>query len=112
MGRVHGIKKKEKMKVATAAFLVLCTLVAIGLVSSAKFNDRPREARGGVPMPELCSGCYCDHYYNTHCYNGECWNNGKSFGRYMTEIAIQRGNALCVMGTTGSMGKLEELNTL
>ena len=29
------IKKKKKMKVATAAFLVLCTLVAIGLVSSA-----------------------------------------------------------------------------
>ena len=27
-------------------------------------------------------------------------------------IAIQRGNASCVIGTTGSMGKLEELNYL
>ena len=31
----------------------------------------------------------------------------KSFG-----IAIHRVNAICVMGTTGSMGKLEELNYL
>jgi len=69
------------MKLATAAFLVLCTLVAIGLVSSEKINDKPRVARGGIPMPEWCEGCYCDHYSNAHCYNGECWNNGVSVGR-------------------------------
>ena len=28
------------------------------------------------------------------------------------KIAIQQGNASCVMGTKGSMGKLEELNYL
>ena len=31
----NTIKKRNKMKLATAAFLVLCTLVAIGIVSSA-----------------------------------------------------------------------------
>merc|ERR1712051_328118 len=72
-------KKEKKMKLAMAAFLVL--LVAIGLVSSAKLNDKLRVARGGIPMPEMCSGCYRDHYSNAHCYNGECWNNGVSVGR-------------------------------
>ena len=31
----NTIKKRNEMKLATAAFLVLCTLVAIGIVSSA-----------------------------------------------------------------------------
>ena len=36
----------------------------------------------------------------------------KSFLFQSIGIAIQRGNASCVMGTTGSMEKLEELNYL
>ena len=36
----------------------------------------------------------------------------KSFLFQSIGIAIQRGNASCIMGTTGSMGKLEELNYL
>ena len=36
----------------------------------------------------------------------------KSFLFQSIGIAIQRGNAWCVMGTTGSMGKFEELNYL
>jgi hypothetical protein len=36
----------------------------------------------------------------------------KSFLFQSIGIAIQRGNASCVMRTTGSMGKLEELNYL
>jgi hypothetical protein len=42
--------------------------------------------------------------------NGE--RRSKSFLFQSIGIAIQRGNASCVMGTTGSMGKLEELNYL
>ena len=42
--------------------------------------------------------------------NGE--RCSKSFLFQSIGIAIQRGNASCVMGTTGSMGKLEELNYL
>ena len=42
--------------------------------------------------------------------NGE--RRSKSFLFQSLGIAIQRGNASCVMGTTGSMGKLEELNYL
>merc|ERR1712051_471827 len=82
----NTIKKRNKMKLATAAFLVLCTLVAIGIVSSAKLNAKPRVARGG--MQDLCSGCYCSQFINgkirpgnTHCSNGECWNNGVSVGK-------------------------------
>merc|ERR1712226_1444448 len=71
-------KKEKKMKLATAAFLIL--LVAIGLVSSAKLNAKPRVARGGIPRPEMCSRCYCQ-FSNAHCYNGECWYNGVSVGR-------------------------------
>ena len=37
-------------------------------------------------------------------------NCSKSFLFQSIGIAIQRGNASCVMGTTGSMGKLKELN--
>ena len=39
--------------------------------------------------------------------NGE--QHSKSFLFQSIGIAVQRGNASCVMGTTGSMGKLEEL---
>ena len=42
--------------------------------------------------------------------NGE--RCSKSFLIQSIGIAIQRGNASCVMGRTGSMGKLEELNYL
>ena len=42
--------------------------------------------------------------------NGE--RHSKSFPFQSIGIAIQRGNASCVMGTTGSLGKLEELNYL
>ena len=42
--------------------------------------------------------------------NGE--RRSKSFLFQSIGIAIQQGNASCVMGTTGSMGKLEELNYL
>merc|ERR1712051_254734 len=77
----NTIKKRNKMKLATAAFLVLCTLVGIGIVSSAKLNAKPRVARGG--MQDLCSGCYCNINGNrrTWCANGECWNNGVNVGK-------------------------------
>ena len=42
--------------------------------------------------------------------NGE--RQTKSFLFQSIGIAIQQGNASCVMGTTGSMRKLEELNYL
>ena len=42
--------------------------------------------------------------------NGE--RRSKSFLFQSIGTAILRGNASCVMGTTGSMGKLEELNYL
>ena len=38
--------------------------------------------------------------------------HSKSFLFQSIGIAIQQGTASCVMGTTGSMGKLEELNYL
>ena len=41
------------------------------------------------------------------CTKMTSYSNTDSIG-----IAIQRGNASHVMGTTGSMGKLEELNYL